>query len=215
MKNIIFVLTLLAISLKLSAQDANQFGIIFQANTGSQWVKVPEIPENGTFSYNFKKGFGGGFFFKTRISNRMYYESNISYNRKGFSHPYQNTSGSFNSESNLHFVGFGQTLRINIFNVKGSPLFFNVGIRNERLISNNIGTQKENPNGNAPILTKDYHKWSFSGISSIGYQLNDKLVLDLGMNPDIAPSMKEDQALLRNFTWFLNLNFALISSRKA
>lgn len=187
----------------------SETGICFQMNTSSQWITVPTHPQDGTFSYHFRPDFGGGFFYRTDISTRVDVEWRISYVRKGFTHAYTDAYGFVKEPSTLQFIGMEQLVRIHLLTMQARQISLNVGFRNERLIHHDLGDMQSNPAGFEPIQTDDYHRWSFSGVAGIGCQLSPAFSVDLGMNPDIAPSMNEQHALVRNFMWFMNCNVAL------
>lgn len=186
-----------------------QFGLYVQGVSGSIWVQNPERPEDGTFAYNRKEGFGGGITWDNPLNNRLSLSFRIGYSQKGFVGATKRSESGAASplgSVTMHYVGMDQLLK---FWVKPEKVYLMAGTRNERMVANNLPSEFENPQSGSLISTNDFHRWNFGGLTGIGYDYDGSLYFEGGMNFDIAPTMRTATALLRNYVWYANIGYRL------
>jgi|GEM_PF-2569330 len=190
-------LSVILLFLSLGSFAQNKFSAYLQGSSASQWVSDP-ASSSDVMAYSSRQGYGGGLRYDVSLNKYFSLSYRVNYSQKGF-----------DSRSNkLDYLGLDNVIQFfpHLWNADG--VYFFTGLRNDRLLKKSVDQPQTNPNNNQPINPNDYHRWSFGGLTGIGYWMN-RLNLELGMNYDLAPSLRTDNTLVRNYLWFLNVGFQL------
>jgi hypothetical protein len=199
-----------AFSCSLSAY-AQKLDVFVQGNTYSQWVKNPERKSDGTFAYDHSTGLAAGIGRNIPLNQWASLTYRLKYVQKGYKLTQQfpdgpNSLSDVTNHYTMHYAGLDQLLKISPSAFKG--IYLLAGLSNERLIADNLPQTGSNPHSFTNIEADQFHRWSFGALGAVGYRM-DNWFAELAFNADLTPSYRNDDTLIRNHGWGLNIGFSL------